>query len=315
MGQEPCGYQSSSRALRSIMRIVTKRNILIVSLVVAVVVALGALTLSLVKPKEAPVPIVAIPEKVTPVSQHTIIGKSVEGRAIDAYTYGNGGTHLLFVGGIHGGYEWNSALLAYELIDYLKENPDAVFKNLTVAVIPSLNPDGMYRIVGKEGYFTAREIPAADVPDGTGRFNAHDVDLNRNFDCKWKPKSTWKSKIVSAGTKAFSEPETAALRDFVSVYTPLSVIFWHSKAGAVYASECEHGILSQTLNITNLYAKASGYGAIKSFTQYEISGDADGWLASINIPAISVELKTHETVEWDRNLAGIKALLEYYSQK
>ena len=62
----------------------------------------------------------------------------------------------------------------------------------------------------------------------------------------------------------------------------------------------------------NAYSRASGYPAVKSFDQYAITGDADGWLASIGIPAITVELKTHEIVEWEGNLAGIKALFKYY---
>jgi hypothetical protein len=41
----------------------------------------------------------------------------------------------------------------------------------------------------------------------------NDVDLNRNFDCKWQPTSTWRSTSVSAGTQPFSEPEAAAIRD------------------------------------------------------------------------------------------------------
>ena len=64
----------------------------------------------------------------------------------------------------------------------------------------------------------------------------------------------------------------------------------------------------------NVYSQASGYKAIKTFDAYEVSGDVEGWLASINIPAITVELKTHETVEWERNLAGIKAILKHYEQ-
>jgi hypothetical protein len=118
--------------------------------------------------------------------------------------------------------------------------------------------------------------------------------------------------VVSAGTKAFSEPEAIALRDFVLKYQPTSVIFWHSQSGSVYATECENGILPETLNLTDLYAKASGYQAIKSFEAYAISGDAEGWLASINIPAITVELKTHESTDWEQNLAGLKALFAYY---
>ncbi|KKU03934.1 MAG: Peptidase M14 carboxypeptidase A [Parcubacteria group bacterium GW2011_GWA1_47_8] len=264
--------------------------------------------------KEVPVPkVTPLESQTVQLTEHKVIGKSVEGREIEAYTYGNGATHLLFVGGIHGGYEWNSVVLAYRFIDYLKENPTVVPKNLTVAVIPSANPDGVYRVIGKEGRFTIKDVPNDKKLAETGRFNAHDIDLNRNFDCKWKPQSMWKNRVVSAGSKAFSEPEAAALRDFVVAYTPKSVVFWHSQANAVYASKCEVGILPETLDIMNVYAKASGYAAIKTFDQYETSGDSEGWLASINIPAITVELKTHETVEWEKNLAGVKALLTHYS--
>lgn len=245
---------------------------------------------------------------------HKVIGTSVEGRNIDAYTYGSGRVHLMFVGGIHGGYEWNSVLLAYKFIDYLNENPSVIPENLSIAIIPSANPDGIYRVTAKNGRFTASDVKTASLPDGAGRFNAHNVDLNRNFDCKWKPKSTWKSNVVSAGTSAFSEPEAAAIRDFVRTFSPDSAIFWHSKSNAVYASECTNGILSRTLDIMNTYSLASGYQAVESFDAYEISGDAEGWLASINIPAITVELKTHETIEWESNLAGFNALINYFKK-
>ena len=68
-------------------------------------------------PVDDQTPTVETPEKSTEVA-HAVIGTSVEGRTIDAYTYGDGDTNLLFVGGIHGGYEWNSVLLAYEMMDH-----------------------------------------------------------------------------------------------------------------------------------------------------------------------------------------------------
>lgn len=247
------------------------------------------------------------------VPEYRVIGSSVEGRKIEAYTYGNGEAHLVFVGGIHGGYEWNSALLAYKFMDYLNANQQSIPESLTVTVIPSANPDGMYKVIGKEGRFTVEDV-LTDRPIESRRFNAHMVDLNRNFDCKWKPESMWRENTVSAGSKPFSEPETAAIRDFVLKNNPDAVVFWHSQSNAVYASECEDGILPETLNIMNAYSRASGYPPIKSFDHYEITGDAEGWLASIGIPAITVELQTHETVEWERNLAGIKALFEYYGR-
>ncbi len=254
-----------------------------------------------------------------------VIGLSVEGREIESYTYpsaqadGDGKKHLVFIGGIHGGYEWNSVVLAYQFMDYLEMYPEIVPENLTVTVIPSANPDGVYAVVGKSGRFTVADIPDRKEPEGLGRFNAHNVDLNRNFDCKWKSSATWRSKTVSAGSEPFSEPEAKAIRNFILENNKggglQTVIFWHSQANAVYASECEKGILPETLTIMNVYSKASGYRAIKSFDSYEITGDAEGWLASLNIPAITVELQTHETVEWERNLSGIKALFQYYGQK
>ena len=65
----------------------------------------------------------------------------------------------------------------------------------------------------------------------------------------------------------------------------------------------------------NEYAKAAGYRSVTSFDAYPITGDAEGWLASIGIPAITVELSTHSTIEWDKNLAGITAVLDSYRVK
>ncbi|QSH39522.1 hypothetical protein JXR01_00725 [Candidatus Kaiserbacteria bacterium] len=241
------------------------------------------------------------------------IGTSVEGRAIDAYTYGEGETHLLFVGGIHGGYEWNSVLLAYTFIDYLNANAHTVPEDITISVIPALNPDGLFDVIGKEGRFTPSDI-SVDTTNGTGRFNAQGVDLNRNFDCKWQPESTWRNKPVGAGTEPFSEPEATAIRDLVTNRKIDAVVFWHSQSNAVYASECEEGVLPATIAIMNAYSDAAGYKAIESFDAYPITGDAEGWLASIGVPAITVELKTHETIEWKENLAGVRALLSYFSE-
>jgi hypothetical protein len=178
----------------------------------------------------------------------------------------------------------------------------------------SANPDGVFDVVGVEGRFSIDDAPDAVSSSGTRRFNANNVDLNRNFDCKWKPESQWRGSTVSAGTSPFSEPEAAALRDFVLENKPVAVVFWHSQSNAVYASECTAGILPETLALMNTYANAAGYSAVEKFDTYEVTGDAEGWLASINIPAITVELKTHETIEWDKNLAGIKALFSSYGE-
>ncbi|MEK7187998.1 MAG: M14 family metallopeptidase [Patescibacteria group bacterium] len=280
------------------------------TLAVVFAIALGIGLFFFLRGPEAPEEQIA---PTTSAPRETTIGSSVQNRTIKAFTFGHGTKKLLFVGGIHGGYEWNSVHLAYTFMDYLEANPSAIPDNLKITVIPSVNPDGVYKIIGKEGRFTAADVPSA-ADQSPGRFNANNVDLNRNFDCKWQSESTWRNRAVSAGTAPFSEPESRAIRDFVLKNQPAAVIFWHSQANAVYASECKNGILPQTLAIMNAYAKASGYPAVKTFDSYAVTGDAEGWLASINIPAITVELKTHETIEWNKNLPGILALFEYFSR-
>jgi len=264
--------------------------------------------------QKAQEPVVEFDEPEDHGLQLQVIGASVEGREIEAYTYGDGDIHLAFIGGIHGGYEWNSVLLAYTFIDYLDANPEIVPDNLTISVIPSANPDGLYEVVGKEGRFAMVDVPAGGST-GLGRFNAHNVDLNRNFDCNWQPESMWRGNVVNAGSKPFSEPEAMAIRNFVLETNPDAVIFWHSQASAVYPAECGGDILGETRDIMNAYAAAAGYRVLESFDDYEVSGSSDGWLASIGIPALTVELQTHETIEWERNLAGINALFKYYGQK
>ncbi|MCB9815469.1 hypothetical protein H6785_02750 [Candidatus Nomurabacteria bacterium] len=250
-----------------------------------------------------------------PTTTHSVIGKSVQGREIETYTIGTGDTDLLFVGGMHGGYEWNSILLAYEMIDYFENNLSVIPDNVKVHIIPNLNPDGLFLATGLERRFEATDISSnAMHTSGAGRFNANDVDLNRNFDCKWAPTSSWRGATVSAGTSAFSEPEAQALRDYVATISPEAVVFWHSQANNVYASECENGVLPETLTLMNAYSVAGNYGAVPVFDAYPITGDAEGWLASIGIPAVTVELEGRTSIEWTRNLAGVNAVLNQYGK-
>ncbi|MDP3965871.1 MAG: M14 family zinc carboxypeptidase [bacterium] len=244
----------------------------------------------------------------------TVIGKSVEGRDITAYHFGTGDTELLFIGGIHGGYEWNTVLVAYELMDYLKASLTALPANVKVTVIPVLNPDGLNKTVGTSTRFAAADVPASQDLQIAGRFNAHTVDLNRNFDCDWQTTGKWQTKDVSGGSAAFSEPESAAVKNYVETSKPRAVVTWYSSAGGVFASSCHNGVLPETNTLTKKFADASGYPAYQSFNFYEITGDMVNWLAKQNIPAISVLLTNHTDTEWAKNQKGIDALLAYYAR-
>lgn len=241
----------------------------------------------------------------------TTIGTSAGGRAIVAYHFGptSAQKEVLFVGGIHGGYSPNTSMVAYDLMADLEKSAGIIPDNVKVTVIPVLNPDGLFKTLGTTERFASSDIPTGDRTEG--RFNANTVDLNRNFACDWNAKAVWQTKEVSGGTSEFSEPEARAIRDYVGAHKPEAVVVYYSAAGGVYGSNCHGDILKATTDLTNEYAKASGYGAHAVFNYYETTGDMTNWLAKEGIPAISVLLSSHTDAEWAKNKAGVQAVLEY----
>lgn len=296
----------------------------IVALVVGVLIVAGVgLYYVSQKPTEEVVvpttnePSVTAPATSTPAvpenKEQTVIGKSVEGRDIVAYHFGEGAKEVVFIAGVHGGYSWNTSLVAYEAMDYLRSAIGVVPAGVKATVIPVLNPDGLNKITNASARFAAADITASQSVQTAGRYNAHNVDLNRNFECDWQPTGKWQNVTVSAGTSAFSEPETLALKNYIESKNPTAVVVWYSAAGGVFSSNCHDGVLAETNVLNNLYAKASGYPGHESFDFYATTGDMTNWLAKNKIPAISVLLTNHTDTDWNKNKLGIDAVLKHYA--
>jgi hypothetical protein len=237
------------------------------------------------------------------------IGRSAVCRLpILRYRLGQGQNVLVLVGGMHGGYEWNTILLAEKMRAHLIDNPDLIPPSLAIDLIPNANPDGLYAVTGSsDNSFDPPVDFEATIP---GRFNGRYVDLNRNWDCGWQPTALWGSEPVNGGAAPFSEPETEALRDFFLAIEPAAVLFWHSAAVGVYPAACDRPDPASSA-LAELYGARAGYKVYDEFTHYAITGDASNWLSSVGIPAITVELSTHSALDWEQNLAGLQALLEH----
>jgi predicted deacylase len=239
---------------------------------------------------------------------YAILGFSAGGRAIEVFSFGDGPNHIVFVGGIHGGNEWNSVLLAHEVIDYFNAYREDIPAGVSIDIIPVANPDGLFLVTGSAGRFSPDWVTEPTQP---GRFNDNGVDLNRNWDCEWSPSARWGGRSVDPGSAPFSEPETRAIRDYLLGLSPRAVIFWHSMANLVAPASCGgqdagSGALAAT------YGEAAGY-PVGPFTAYEVTGDASTWVAAQGIPALTVELVTKDSSESGRNLAGVFAVMALFS--
>ena len=239
--------------------------------------------------------------------EENIIGYSVEKRAITAVTLGEGDKNVILIGGIHGGYEWNTIVLARKVMEYYGANREEIPAGYTLHFIPNMNPDGLYKITGGEPIGT---VNFAEKNTAPGRFNANGVDLNRNWDDEeWKPTSYWGHRVVDAGTHPFSEPETRIVRDYINHRNPELVIFFQSAANGIWYGG-KQDMWEPARRFAEAYAEASGYPLPRGTdgpVSYEITGSASGYLYSRGIPALTIELETHLQIEYERNLAGVKA--------
>jgi len=100
------------------------------------------------------------------VFETTVLGESVEGRPINALTYGEGTRKVLLWSQMHGN-ESTATMALFDLFNFLEGSPEdgfesirsALRENLRLRFIPMLNPDGAEKFV---------------------RRNAQQIDLNRD---------------------------------------------------------------------------------------------------------------------------------------
>jgi Zinc carboxypeptidase len=255
----------------------------------------------------------ATTSSISTYSKNFVIGTSTKGKVINAISYGTGTKEIILVAGIHGDYSSNTANLVEELSANLNKSTNTA-NNIKITIIPRLNIEGHDLVPSLDEYNKTDGNVSLNNLRINSRFNANKVDLNRNFDCEWKAKGKFQTYDVSGGSAAFSEPESKALRDYILKAQPVAVIAYFSAAGGVYPSSCNKKTNTDSLTLTSLYSKASGYKEYKTFDAYETSGDMTNWLASINIPAISVLLTNHKDTELEKNIKGLQAVINHYNK-
>jgi hypothetical protein len=220
-------------------------------------------------------------------------GHSFDGRPLLAYRFGTGPSARAIIGGIHGGYEWNTVVLVNKMLEYLQDHPTLVPDEVTLYVIPCANPDGY----------------AAGTDRECGRTNGNSVDLNRNWEYQWQPTATHGYDPVEAGAHAFSEPETAALRDLILEQDVEAAIFYHSALAQIfYGAQRDR---SATYELALTVSEATGYPIAAGVPGQITTGNAIDWMSAQGIAGIEVELTTHEDIEWERNLKGLLVFLSW----
>jgi len=239
-----------------------------------------------------------IPSSPTPENpQPEVIGISVAGRPLQVYKFGNGPIEKMIVAGIHGGYEWNTIVLADELIEYLENHPEIVPAEQTLYLLRAFNPDGYVRSTGFGG-----------------RANENNVDLNRNFPSYWKadwPRiGCWDYIPITGGTAPASEPETRALMAFIKAHDFQAFISYHSAALGIFPGGQPPDPGSLALAESIAAVSEYPYPPIEAGCAY--TGQLIDWVSDQGIPAIDIELTNHQDSDFAENLAILSVFLDWY---
>ena len=165
-----------------------------------------------------------------------VIGKTWEEREIIAVSITkNVDTNkdkpaLFYTGTIHA-REWIGIELSLSFAQYILEHIDydpqlnTILDTATLYMVPCANPDGFEYSRNHFSFWRKNRRKNSD-----GSFG---VDLNRNFSVGFSPNKDMTSNVYS-GPSAFSEPETAALRDFVLEHKNITIALDYHSQGNVF---------------------------------------------------------------------------------
>jgi predicted deacylase len=212
------------------------------------------------------------------------------------YRYGGGPSKRLIVAGIHGGYEWNTIALAHQLMSHLQVHPELVPPEVSLYLLPAFNPDGH-----------ARSLSYA------GRANENGADLNRNWPSLWQEEwpttGCWSYLPIHGGSAPASEPEVAALLEFILNNDIEAIISYHSAALGIFPGG--QPPLPESVSLAEAVAEVAPYPYPPINAGCLYTGQFADWAAKAGIPALDVELTNHRDTDLEINLRVLAAFLNW----
>ncbi|KDR21621.1 Carboxypeptidase B [Zootermopsis nevadensis] len=157
------------------------------------------------------------------ICQTEVIGKSSQGRdlkLLKVSTGGDGNKPAIWIdGGLHA-REWISpATVTYimlQLVEFRDLHPELI-DSVDWYIMPVANPDG-YEYSHSTDRLWRKTRSGAKANKRWGKRTCYGVDPNRNWDFHWGEDRSSSSDACTddfRGPKAFSEPETKAMADFI----------------------------------------------------------------------------------------------------
>lgn len=250
------------------------------------------------------------------------IGRSVEGRPILALRLGDRrrGVPKLLLMGCHHAREWIAVevpfLLAKELVEGADQAPvSGWLSSGEIWIAPMVNPDGHEHSRTRQRLWRKNRRRNRDGSVG--------VDPNRNYGYMWGTLNVPTSSHVPSdetyvGPRAFSEPETQAIRDLVACERFVGVITYHSYSQLILypwgyterpvPDDADRELMiGMAEEMQGLIQGVHGvvYTPQQSAELYPTAGDTTDWTyGTYGIPSFTIELRPRTSAEGGFILPG-----------
>jgi len=229
------------------------------------------------------------------------IGTSRIGRPIFALTIGHG-SRVVLINAAHHANEWITSVIAMKFLEECATSANGDWMNdITLHIIPMVNPDGVDLVTGGLGrlrpiYQAAKNMAGGENFPQCWKANILGVDLNSNYPANWEQarKNKYERGYTKPGPRDYvgeyplCEPETSAMAAYTIVNDFAYTISLHTQGEEIYWQYQNYNPPGAKELAVRLSA-ASGYKLEEVPDESSHAGYRDWFISKFNRPGMTIE--------------------------